>query len=609
MNKDNANILIINDDPALKEGACGERVDHKPVFLVRCGEVHIDYVTMPDNKNSRNIISMEHNPKRTSHKKSLTCIFVFILSFISIMLTIDDYGLTWDEPHYVIHSQRISEWFGKLVNFEAPFSDENFRKYWNYDRFHNCHPPFYKLSGIVFKNLIGRFFFDNVVYQYRTSTAVWASVFLVVFSLYFCRVYGNYVVGVLASCVFLLVPRFFAHMHFFATDMIVATLGFITLYISYYQAGKIRYVLLSSIFAGALLATKFTGVLIFPIVFFFVFASRNKKRSLVHYLIFTSLSFTVFLIFNPHAWFGIVDEVLFYLRSALERESVVPILTLYFGEAYDFRLPWHHPFVMFGITLPLLIVIFAVVGITHNLIRRKDETVFFELVPFILLFAVLVLPQAPKHDGIRLFSMVWPFIIILFVRGIYAFSDYFAILLYRCRVNIHKFAMGFVRLPITIMVVLIILNLGLVYAYHPYELSYYNEFIGGSQGAAQRGFDISYWGEALNGDALNKVSSLFEDRTDKVYTYPNEKALYWNRLFGFLDGDINSVNNIEEADCVLALNRCLAPDLHDYVRQNMEYPIIRLRDNTLVLGIVNDWQQNLRWPAPSFDIRSNTMQN
>ena len=33
---------------------------------------------------------------------------------------------------------------------------------------------------------------------------------------------------------------------------------------------------------------------------------------------------------------------------------------------------------------------------------------------------------------------------------------------------------------------------------HPYELSYYNELIGGPRGAWARGFELTYWYDAFN---------------------------------------------------------------------------------------------------------------
>ncbi len=58
---------------------------------------------------------------------------------------------------------------------------------------------------------------------------------------------------------------------------------------------------------------------------------------------------------------------------------------------------------------------------------------------------------------------------------------------------------------------------------HPYELSYYNELVGGPRGAWQRGFELTYWYDAFTDKVLttSTASSLpdaevdfFNDKTD-----------------------------------------------------------------------------------------------
>ena len=117
-------------------------------------------------------MSVKQYLNNNSCRQVLLAFFVFILAFVSIVSTIDDYGLTWDEPHYIVHSERISEWLGKLIKFDDPFSDETFQKYWNYDRHHNCHPPFYKLSGVFFRNLVGSLFFHTIILFLHPKTSI-----------------------------------------------------------------------------------------------------------------------------------------------------------------------------------------------------------------------------------------------------------------------------------------------------------------------------------------------------------------------------------------------------------------------------------------------------
>ena len=58
---------------------------------------------------------------------------------------------------------------------------------------------------------------------------------------------------------------------------------------------------------------------------------------------------------------------------------------------------------------------------------------------------------------------------------------------------------------------------------HPYELSYYNELIGGPRGAWERGFELTYWYDAFNGPVIadlnrrlppNAEIDFFNDLTD-----------------------------------------------------------------------------------------------
>ena len=42
---------------------------------------------------------------------------------------------------------------------------------------------------------------------------------------------------------------------------------------------------------------------------------------------------------------------------------------------------------------------------------------------------------------------------------------------------------------------------------HPYELSYYNELIGGPRGAWTRGFELSYWYDAFNPAVIRELNA------------------------------------------------------------------------------------------------------
>src|SRR5262249_20284419 len=47
---------------------------------------------------------------------------------------------------------------------------------------------------------------------------------------------------------------------------------------------------------------------------------------------------------------------------------------------------------------------------------------------------------------------------------------------------------------------------------HPYELSYYNELVGGPRGAWRRGFELTYWYDDFNPSVMDELNRRFPER-------------------------------------------------------------------------------------------------
>ena len=163
--------------------------------------------------------------------KHLLALTVFLLSFSILLISVKDYGLTYDEPYYIAHSNRLQQWLGLLLHNQAPFSDDAVNNLVQFDRYHNCHPPFYKLSGLIFKNLLGKYLYSSILYQYRISTIFWSAVLIALLFLYLYRAYQSHLIALLGAGLFFTVPRFFVHMQLFATDAIIVSLYFLALYL------------------------------------------------------------------------------------------------------------------------------------------------------------------------------------------------------------------------------------------------------------------------------------------------------------------------------------------------------------------------------------------
>jgi hypothetical protein len=102
--------------------------------------------------------------------------------------------------------------------------------------------------------------------------------------------------------------------------------------------------------------------------------------------------------------------------------------------------------------------------------------------------------------------------------------------------------------------------------YHPYQLSYYNTVIGGASGAAEKGFTISYWYDALDQNFLKQLNTLAKNDSALVYSYPNADILEFNRVLGLLNPEIQSTGNPKEADYLLILNRIIEGRMSSFLK-------------------------------------------
>jgi 4-amino-4-deoxy-L-arabinose transferase-like glycosyltransferase len=518
--------------------------------------------------------------------KHLVGIAIFLLSFAILLMTIHDFGLTWDEPYYIAHSNKLQHWFGLLIDNNSPFSDDAVNNFVQFDRYHNCHPPFYKLSGLFFKQIIGQFLYSNLLYQYRVSTAFWSALLIALIFLYLYRAYQSYLIAILGAGIFFTIPRFFGHMHLFTTDAIIVSLYFLALYLFVFGKNTVS-AIFGGLFGGALLASKFTGVLLFPILLIAApcFSDRTEYAKRIAY--FIPAAVLAFLVFDIHLWVGFWQELFFYFESVLDRESVVPISTLFFGKVYSYRLPWYQPLVMLGICIPLSLIVFAVLSPLAGRFRRDRQYWLFEIFPFIFLLIVFLLPQAPKHDGIRLFSLAWPYLILLSIRGVYGISHSLIRLASNRLTEFGGRTAVKMRWMLinAILILALLLNVQALVKYHPYQLSYYNAMIGGAAGAAEKGFTISYWYEALNQPFLDKLNALAKNDSILIYSFPHTDILKYNKALGLFDSRIKIVADPQRADFLLVLNRIIGPQLSNYLIDKETAITASTPDNVWVLSL------------------------
>ncbi|MDX2038974.1 MAG: glycosyltransferase family 39 protein [Isosphaeraceae bacterium] len=217
---------------------------------------------------------------------------------------------------------------------------------------------------------------------------------------------------------------------------------------------------------------------------------------------------------NPAWWRETLPRLAHYYAISSQRRGVLPdIQILYFGQTYEYSLPWENAWVLIGITVPVGILIAAVVGVVVQLTRiARDRLPLYFLLHLAILPALRML-ETPAHDGVRLFLPTFFFIAAFAGWGIDAAGSVLARVMGargsksddsshpRRRLIAWAIVASAALVPAAVQLVRI----------HPFELSYYNELIGGPAGAWKRGFELSYWYDAYNGPTLDEINRRVPD--------------------------------------------------------------------------------------------------
>ena len=207
---------------------------------------------------------------------------------------------------------------------------------------------------------------------------------------------------------------------------------------------------------------------------------------------------------NPAWWRETLPRLTHYYMLNTNRQGVLPdIQIIYFGQLYEYSLPWHNGFALMAITVPVAILGAAAVGLIWGVLRiRRDRLPFYFLVHLLTLPVIRMFPT-PAHDGVRLLLPTFFFLSAFAGWGTIWLADSLA------RVIRVPRSVPWLRLALT-GAVLGSSAVALVRV-HPYELSYYNEVVGGPRGAWQKGCELTYWYDAYTNRVLDDLNRRFPE--------------------------------------------------------------------------------------------------
>jgi hypothetical protein len=259
---------------------------------------------------------------------------------------------------------------------------------------------------------------------------------------------------------------------------------------------------------------------------------------------------------QPYLWHYPVLRTLQFLFEGLTRSyrSDTSFAVFFFNKLYySGDLPWYYSAFMTLVTLPETLLLMSFAGLTGVFaIRSAREVTLLFALSGVFILSLGALPGAVLHDINRLMLPALPFVAGLGGCGYFIVCKYLNGMLPRLKAfrTIH-------RLPEKSAAALLLLALFPaavdLAAYHPYELSYYNRFIGGLRGAYQRGLEATYFMEAINPEFIAYLNKTFPANAVINGYFTNFMFRYYQRE-GRLRSDIR-ISQTESFDYYVFLNR------------------------------------------------------
>ena len=470
--------------------------------------------------------------------RAFLVILIPALSFILALITIDDYGINWDEPyhyrrgqaflHYYLTGKKTYEGLPKYPPLKGTtdtpgfrnsdelfnevlknpsLSDPNFRRSyyqndaWNGEFFIDVenpsgHPPLNDTLASLFNKIFYQklgIFGDIESYHLFIISAVSLAAFFI--AIFMWREFGL-IESIITSLALVTYPLLLGEQHFNIKDPVETAFYSITIIGVYLgvKRNKLFWFLLGTLFFAFALSTKFNIVFsIIPLGIWF-FATRVKATKKIYLALLVSplIIFGVFFLSYPALWQnlpnGFMKVVDFYLREGFSNpQSQSPALWIIYTTA--------------PIVLALILV--GMINI-RKLIR---ESTFTLLVVLWLTITVgrVSLPGMSSYGGARL--------IMEYIPALSMFAGISAGYLVRRQkgklftISILLILAGFIPTLIKLKNI------------HPNENVYFNFIVGGLNGAKEKNLDS--WGNSYGNAYYPAITWLNENgEKDSRLTLP-----------------------------------------------------------------------------------------
>ena len=315
---------------------------------------------------------------------------------------------------------------------------------------------------------------------------------------------------------------------------------------------KISTVILPAIILGITTSIRvlgpLAGLLVFIYFGFTILKNKNLRVSVTPWLFFLAyglLGIIIMFITWPYLWESPIARFLEVFRFMSDNPTNLSVL--FGGQVYRAGdLPRRYLPFMLATTLTEPVWILFVIGlvtayrklVTQNTPQRSSKlvTLTLSLSWFILLVAYVLIRRPAMYDGMRHFLFIIPPV---FVFIGFAFESIFD-------------RMPYYWLRAMLLFLFLLPGVQEILRLHPYEYTYYNSFIGGTN-AAFRNYETDYW------------LTCYKDAVDQLNVIPDPINLYVHReayiAYTYADSNITvydlrgAANEVQSGDYVLVNTR------------------------------------------------------
>ncbi len=408
-------------------------------------------------------------------KRILVTSFFIIYFFIGCFI-FRDYGISWDEPAHR-HIGYVN--FEYIVRGDKTLIDPYYPE--------KDHGPFIELPLVAIERIF-KINDSRTIYLARhLSTFIIFFVSVIFFYFLVEKLFKNWKLGLIGCLILILSPRIFADSFYNTKDIPLLSFFIISTYSLFLMLEKksTGRILFHSITSASIVAIRILGV-IMPVVTVVALASElliNRSTKVKTILFYIMLTTVLIIIFWPFLWSNPLNFFMVFKKLAkYNYETNLPVL--YLGKYISpFKLPWHYIPVWIFISTPLSYTLLFLLGflrMIYNLVKAKNlkriyEKYFYEVITLVLAVSpiiTIIILKSTLYDGWRHLYFIYPFMIILMLRGIQI-------------------------LPLPIMALIIVEMASVLIfmiKYHPYQNVYFNFLLSPNMNKVKENFELDYWG-------------------------------------------------------------------------------------------------------------------